>query len=111
VPPAIGIPGIPGIPGVADASSTPGGIYQPSAGDAVAVGLATGAAGAQLCGTDIVPTNVARPIPADTADPPRPGDPSAPIAEPTWPTVLIADGAAAAPVNRAGFMPLTPPKL
>jgi hypothetical protein len=67
-----------------------------------------GVAAAQPCGTDIAPTRVARPIPAVTADPPRPGDPSAPTADPTWPTVLIAaDGAAAAPVNKAGLRPPT----
>jgi len=66
-------------------------------------------AAAQLCGTDIAPTSVARPIPADTADPPKPGDPIAPIAEPTWLNPAAVDAAgAAAPVNKAGFMP---PKL
>src|SRR5277367_3998958 len=95
-PPAIGIPGMPGAPGVADASSIPGGLYQPPAcagdGAAAAAWLAAGAAAAQLCGTDIVPTKVARPTPADTAWPPRPDDPSEPIAEPAWLNpALIAD--------------------
>ena len=99
---------MPGVPCVADASSTPGGIYQPSAGDAVSAGLAAGAAGAQLCGTDIVPTKVARPTPAETPDPPKPDDPTEPIAEPTWPspTVLTAAGAVAAE-NKAGLKPPT----
>ena len=68
-------------------------------------------AAAQLCGTDIVPTSVARPIPADTADPPRPGDPIAPIAEPAWanPAAPIADGAVAA-VNAGFKAPKPPPK-
>jgi hypothetical protein len=68
-------------------------------------------AAAQVCGTDIAPTRVARPIPADTADPPRPGDPIAPIAEPAWanPAALIADGAVAA-VNAGFKAPKPPPK-
>ena len=57
----------------------PGGIVPTRTGDAVAAAAAagTGVAAAQLCGTDIVPTKVARPTPADTADPPKPDDPSA----------------------------------
>src|SRR6202012_4232733 len=41
-PPIIGIPGMPGVPGVPATSSTPGGLYHPSAGDAVAAWLAAG---------------------------------------------------------------------
>jgi hypothetical protein len=75
----------------------------------VSAGLAAGAAGAQLCGTDIVPTKVARPTPAETPDPPKPDDPTEPIAEPAWasPAALIADGAVA-PVNNPGFKPPKP---
>ncbi len=96
------MPGTPAIP-----ASALGAYAKPA--DAAPTGEPVpGVAAAQLCGTDIAPTRVARPTPADTADPPSPGDPSAPTAEPTWLTVLIAaDGAAAAPVNRAGFMPPT----
>jgi hypothetical protein len=67
-------------------------------------------AAVQLCGADIVPTRVARPTPADTADPPKFGDPIEPIAGPTWlsPTVLIADGAVAAE-NKAGLKPALEP--
>ena len=59
-------------PAVPDTSSNPapGAILQPG-GNAVADGLAAGTAAVQLCGADIVPTRVARPTPADTADPPK----------------------------------------
>lgn len=82
--PTIGIPGIPGIPDI-PCAPTPDAVVQPAAGNAVTEELVTGAAEAQLCGTDNAPTKVARPIPADTADPPRPGDPSGLIAETMWP--------------------------
>lgn len=102
---------MPGAPGVPDTSSTPGGLYQPSAGDAVAALFVAGVAAAQLFGTDIVPTKVARPTPADTAEPPpRLGDPSAPIAEPTLlnpAAPVVAADAVVLPVNKAGFMPPT----
>ena len=86
---------MPGIPCVADTSSIPGSAVPAGyCGDAVAAGIVTGAAAAQLCGTDNVPTRFARPISAETADPPMPDEPSEPIAEPTWPnpTVPAADG-------------------
>lgn len=98
------MPGMPGAPCVADTSSNPapGAILQPG-GNAVGDGLAAGTAAVQLGGADIVPTNVARPTPAETSDPPKPDDP---IAEPTWPspTVLTAAGAVAAE-NKAGLKP------
>jgi hypothetical protein len=103
------MPGIPDIPAVS-ATPAPGAMAQPA--DAAPTGEpVAGVAAAQLCGTDIAPTRVARPIPADTADPPRPGDPSAPIAEPTWlkPTALIDDGAVAPAVRMAGLSPAGPP--
>src|SRR5947209_16927708 len=71
---------MPGAPDVPDTSSMPGGLYQPSVGDVAAAGLVAGAAAAQLCGTDIVPTNVARPMPADTGAPPELGAPAGPTA-------------------------------
>jgi hypothetical protein len=74
---------MPGAPDVPDTSSIPGGLYQPSVGDVAAAWLVAGAAAAQLCGTDIVPTNVARPMPADTGAVPKLGaaaGPTAPIA-------------------------------
>lgn len=95
------MPGTPAIP----ASAL--GAYAKPADGAPTGEPVPGVAAAQLCGTDIAPTRVARPIPAVTADPPRPGDPSALTADPTWLTVLTADGAAAAPVNRAGLRPPT----
>lgn len=82
------------------------GLVEPTAGAAAlavlagndeATGLNAGAADAQLCGTDSTPTDVARPRPAVTAAPPRPGEASAPeplpSAEPTaWklPNMLTA---------------------
>jgi hypothetical protein len=81
---SIGIPGVPGIPDNSPAT-TPGVAVQPAAGNAVTEEFVIGAAEAQLCGTDNAPIKVARPILADTADPPRPGDPSGLIAETMWP--------------------------
>lgn len=80
------------------------GLYQPSAAVAVAAWLVAGTAAVQLGGTDTVPTRVARPTPAETAEPPRPDEP---IAEPAWlrPAAPIADGAAVEPINKAGFRP------
>ena len=96
------MPGMPGMPCVRDTSSNPapGGMVQPgtcvpAACVAAAGVLIEGVAAAQLGGTDIVPTRVARPTPADT---PEPGVPIEPIAAPTW---LIAG--AVAPENKAGL--------
>jgi len=104
------MPGMPGTPGIAVISvPAPGAMAQPPDDDAISGALVPGgAAAAQLCGTDIAPTRVARPTPAETADPPRLDDPSEPIAEPTWAKLapLIAAGAAA-PVNMAGLRPPT----
>src|ERR1700753_3335462 len=70
---------MPGAP-LPDTSSIPGGLYQPSVGDVAAAGLVAGATEAQLCGTDIVPTRVARPMPADTGALPKPAAPAGPTA-------------------------------
>lgn len=65
---------------------TPGAAARLVAGSAVAVGLIAGAAAAQVCGTDNAPTVPARPIPAETAAPPSPGEPVDPSApEPSAP--------------------------
>ena len=69
------MPGMPGIPGMFSATRF-GAAFQPAVWNAVAAGLVTAFAGAQLCGTDNAPTGVARPTPADTAEPPRPGKPA-----------------------------------
>src|ERR1700751_3787656 len=102
------MPGTPGIP-VVPPTPPPG--AKPNPADAAPPGEPVpGVAAAQLCGTDIAPTKVARPTPADTADPPRLGaDASEPTADPTGlnPAAPAAAGAVA-PDNRAGFRP---PKL
>lgn len=69
------MPGIPGIPGMAAMSpvATFEARLQPGGGNAVAAGLVNGVAVAQFCGTDNAPTSVARPMPPDTAEPPRDG--------------------------------------
>jgi hypothetical protein len=73
----------------------------PPDGDAISGAADPGVAAAQLCGTDIAPTRVARPIPADTIDPPRPGEPSVPN-----PAFSAED--ALAPVSMPGLT--APPK-
>src|SRR5262249_8233253 len=88
---------------------TPGADVQPAAGNAVTGELVTGAADAQLCGTDNAPTKVARPIPADTADPPRPGDPSGLIAETMWPNPSAPAPDGPSPdIKMAGLTPSPP---
>ena len=103
------MPGIPGTPGIAVISvPAPGAMAQPPDDDAISGALVPGgAAAAQLCGTDIAPTRVARPTPAEIADPPRPDDPSPLTAEPTWLATLVADDAPA-PVSMAGLKPAAP---
>jgi hypothetical protein len=61
----------------------------PPAGNAEATWLNAGAAEVQPWGTDIAPSDAARPAVAVTAVPPRPGELNAPAPEPT--PVLIAD--------------------
>jgi hypothetical protein len=51
-------------------------------GNAGATWLNAGAAEAQLCGTESMPTEAARPTPAVTAALPMPGAPKAPVPEP-----------------------------
>lgn len=93
IPPSVP-PGPPGITaGVALALVT---------GNAGATWLNAGAAEAQLCGTESMPTEAARPAPAVTAALPMPGAPTTPVPEPKplpsaepnawnwWPKMLAA---------------------
>lgn len=61
----------------------------PPAGNAEATWLNAGAAEVQPWGTDIAPSEAARPADAVTAVPPMPGELNAPAPEPT--PALIAD--------------------
>lgn len=71
-------------------AGTTGGVTRgPPAGNAEATWLNAGAAEVQPWGTDIAPSDAARPAVAVTAVPPKPGELNAPAPEPT--PVLIAD--------------------
>jgi hypothetical protein len=111
--PAIGIPGMPGIPGIPDISSAPtaGATVQPATGAVVAEEFVTAAAGAQLCGADSAPTRFARPIPANTAGPPTPGEPSGLVAETRWPnpSAPAPDDGPAPDIKTAGLRAAGPP--
>ena len=102
---------MPGAPDVLETSSIPGGLYQPSVGDVTAAWLVAGAAAAQLCGTDIVPTNVARPMPADTGALPKlavGAGPTAPIA--AMPSAAVPEASApGAAVLRACMTDMSAP--
>jgi hypothetical protein len=71
------------------AGVTGGATRGPPAGNAEATWLNAGAAEVQPWGTDIAPSDAARPAVAVTAVPPMPGELNAPAPEPT--PVLIAD--------------------
>jgi len=84
--PSIGIPlGVPPGPPVAVA----GAALALAPGSAEPTWLTAGAFGAQLCGTESMPSEAARPAVAVTEVPPMPGELNAPAPEPT--PVLITD--------------------
>ena len=76
---SIGIP--PGMP-PGPLGVTAGVALGPAAGNAEPTWLNAGAAEAQLCGTESIPSEAARPRPAVTAALPIPGVPKTPVAEP-----------------------------
>ena len=79
---SIGIPlGMPPGPPAAAA----GVALAPTPGNAEPTWLNAGAAEAQLCGTESMPTEAARPTPAVTAALPMPGAPTTPVPEPKPP--------------------------
>ena len=81
--PSIGIPpSVPPDPPAPTAGAAP----TPLAPDSVgATELNAGADEAQLCGTDSMPSEAARPTPALTAALPMPGEANMPVPEPTQP--------------------------